>query len=162
MGIASAVGLYFVGAVSTFTTVGILKYARVPKEEEREYPCKPKPLVEVDQEAKPQEKASRDNLNPPKKIAPISGLFGKIDNDVESEYSPQEQAFVDSFDSYARDAHPIIIKEVIDPRFEKYLRSRLAEDQVQTESNILIEEEQEVKAHGSSNTTDGKGPSIGS
>lgn len=155
VGIASAVGLYFVGAVATFSTVAILKYARVPKEDDEEpgFSWKPRPL-DVIEESPRQE-------HPPSSQDAISGLFGKR---VISGFDPQNNAFLehDIIESYSKD-HPIIIKEVMDPRIEKYLQSRLrldkeearvVEDTQEIESKktkVLIEEEQEVISH---NVTD--------
>jgi len=93
-----------------------------------------------------------------------SGLFGKR-GDMGYDYNAENDAsYVDQYalyDRYSRDIHPIIIKEIIDPRFERYLGlvSRLGDDDAdgtaaaddrrggrptESPSNVLIEEEQAV------------------
>lgn len=145
VGIASAVGLYFSGAVATFATVAILKYARLPKYETQRSSSvwEPKALVvENDHEHHVPPHVVRtqapQHLHDPRNDEYISGLFGK-------------SSFVDhdKIEKYSADSNrPIIIKEVIDPRFEHYLRSRLGmtpvEGEAPRESKVLIEEEQAV------------------
>ena len=159
VGIASAVGLYFSGAVATFATVAILKYARLPKYEVQRTSSsssvwEPKALViENDREhdhppqAPPRHRPDV-HLYDPRKNEYISGLFG--------DPTTQNGSIVDHniLERYSSDNRPIIIKEVIDPRFEQYLRSRLGMDSsevvvgeaevAQRESKVLIEEEQAV------------------
>ena len=158
VGIASAVGLYFSGAVATFATVAILKYARLPKYEVQRTSSssvwEPKALVvEKDHEHnRPPQAPPRQrpdvHLYDPRKDEYISGLFG--------DPTTQNGSIVDHniLERYSADNRPIIIKEVIDPRFEQYLRSRLGMDSsevvvgeaevAQRESKVLIEEEQAV------------------
>jgi putative Mg2+ transporter-C (MgtC) family protein len=161
VGIASAVGLYFSGAVATFATVAILKYARLPKYEVQRTSSssssssvwEPKALVvEKDHEHnRPPQAPPRQrpvHLYDPRKDEYISGLFG--------DPTTQNGSIVDHniLERYSAVNRPIIIKEVIDPRFEQYLRSRLGMDSsevvvgeaevAQRESKVLIEEEQAV------------------
>jgi len=175
VGIASAVGLYFVGAVATFSTVAILKYARLPKEEDEEdekeigFSWEPRALDVVDhhrrEDTRPRRRRSPQEYN--RQDADVSGLFGKH---VLSGYDPHQDAFVDhdivesyhSKDYHPR--HPVIIKDVVDPRFERYLRSRFRrtdtftkddtvgqqreqQHQLPRESKVSIEEEQEVVSY---------------
>lgn len=160
VGIASAVGLYFVGAVATFSTVAILKYARLPKEEDEPgFSWGPRPLdvVQDHEETRPR-RSPQEYASSPAKQDTVSGLFGKH---VLSGYDPHQDAFVDHdvYENYSKDPHPVIIKEVIDPRFEQYLQSRFRmdagkgnivdqrEQQLQRESKVSIEEEQEVVSY---------------
>ena len=87
----------------------------------------------------------------------LNGLFGKT---VISDFDPQHQAFVDH-DLNEEEDHPVILKEVLDRRFEQYLQSRLGSDEggvlgqqnlLKETAKVLIEEEQEVIS--SNNTTD--------
>lgn len=154
VGIASAVGLYFSGAVATFATVAILKYARLPKDEVKRSSTstswEPKALVvEKDHEhdyppqAPPRQRLEY-HLHDPRNEEYISGLFGKT----------QKGSFLDhnTLERYSAENRSIIIKEVIDPRFEQYLRNRLGMTSelveeggyVPVENKVLIEEEQSV------------------
>mmetsp|Transcript_33208 Transcript_33208/g.61143 ORF Transcript_33208/g.61143 Transcript_33208/m.61143 type:complete len:472 (-) Transcript_33208:185-1600(-) len=159
VGIASAVGLYFVGAVATFSTVAILKYARVPKEEDGKegpgFPWQPRPLDVVDH-PHGHRQSSRQEYSPTKHDA-IYGLFGK--NQFVDGYDPHVNAFVNQgiMESDSKDIHPVILKEVLDRRFEQYLESRLGtekegerahdEKELHRVSKVLIEEEQEIVSH---------------
>jgi len=157
VGVASGAGLYLVGAVSTFSTVAILKYARLPKEDDHEpgFDWKPRPLDVVEDS-----QDQRSSRAAPTEQGALSGMFEKR---VISGYDPETNAFIDHdiFESYAKDHGPIIIKEVFDPRFEQYLKSHsmnkesdaLDEPQLQRKSKVLIEEEQEVIAY---DVTDGE------
>ena len=159
VGIASAVGLYFSGAVATFATVAILKYARLPKYEVQRTSSssvwEPKALVvEKDHEPDrpPPQALPRHRpdvqLYDPRKDEYISGLFGNP--------TTHNGSIVDHniLERYSADNRPIIIKEIIDPRFEQYLRSRLGmnssevvvgeAESAQREPKVLIEEEQAV------------------
>lgn len=156
VGIASAVGLYFSGAVATFATVAILKYARLPKDEVKRSSTstswEPKALViERDHEhgyppQAPPRQRLEDHLYDPRNEEYISGLFGKY------EPTTQNNSFKNTLETYSAENRPIIIKEVIDPRFEQYLRSRLGMNSelveegtyVPGENKVLIEEEQAV------------------
>ena len=122
VGIASAVGLYFVGTVAFFSTVTILKYGRVPKEEEPDFSWKPRPLDVVDHHDSQPWSSSRKHSSIEQDA--ISGLFGKH---VGTGYDPQENAFVDQdiIESYSKGPHTIILKEVIDPWFEQYLQNSM-------------------------------------
>lgn len=150
VGIASAVGLYFSGAVATFATVAILKYARVPKYEVQRSSSSSSSSSVWEPKALVVEKDDEHHVPPHVRTQPpqrrhdprndeyISGLFGKssfVDHDIIEKYSADSN-------------RPIIIKEVIDPRFEHYLRSRLGmipvEGEAPRESKVLIEEEQAV------------------
>lgn len=145
VGIASAVGLYFVGAVATFSTVAILKYARMPKDDAGPgFSEDPKPLdvVGADDESRNQPRP-----HSPNRREAISGLFGK--RDVTSVYSPHENAFVDE---------PVLLKEIIDPRVEKYVQKKIGDAiqrQMDRERRILIEEEQEIISY-TANITESK------
>lgn len=64
-GVASAVGLYYVSAVSTLATVLILRYARLPhSDDEPGFSWSARPLEEVEE--------SKETFEAPKS----SGLFG--------------------------------------------------------------------------------------
>jgi len=154
VGIASAVGLYFVGAVSTFSTVAILKYAKVPKEDDEPgFDWKPKPL-DIVEDSQPRSSSSQ-KYSPPAS-SHQDALSGPLRTRVVSGYDPEENAFVDHeiVEGYSKGPHPIIIKEVFDPRFEQYLQSQFGtnkegtlhhqEPQREPKSKVLIEEEQEV------------------
>eukprot|EP00581_Thalassiosira_minuscula_P030333 CAMPEP_0183777648 /NCGR_PEP_ID=MMETSP0739-20130205/49518_1 /TAXON_ID=385413 /ORGANISM="Thalassiosira miniscula, Strain CCMP1093" /LENGTH=256 /DNA_ID=CAMNT_0026019827 /DNA_START=822 /DNA_END=1592 /DNA_ORIENTATION=- len=152
VGIASAVGLYFVGAVATFATVAILKYARVSREEEPGFLWEPRPLDIVDHNDN--KRVTSDKPSSTKHHDAISGLFGK--HDITGQQGPRETSYADNtmIESYYKDLSPIIIKEVIDPQLEKYIQTRLAigkdgghklhDNEEHVESQVLIEEEQEV------------------
>ena len=146
VGIASATGMYSVAAFATFSTVAILKYARVPSKEEEpaNFEFKPKELEVVDDEdtdvGHRGTRSIRQEYTKKKHQEPISGLFGV------SGYDPESQAFVD----------------LIDPKYESKILSKLGitKDDVVREvaahrnskkSNVLIEEEQEVIAYNATN-----------
>jgi len=155
VGIASATGMYSVAAFATFSTVAILKYARVPsKEEELDFEFKPRQLEVVDDEdtdvGHRGTRSIRQEYTKKKHQEPISGFFG-------SGYDPDSQAFVD----HEILPPPSILKDVLaDPKYESKILSKLGitKDDVVREvaavhrkSNVLIEEEQEVIAY---NATD--------
>jgi len=158
VGIASATGMYSVAAFATFSTVAILKYARVPSKEEEpaNFEFKPRQLEVVDDEDIDGHRGTRSirqEYTKRKHQEPISGLFG-------SGYDPESQAFVD----HEILPEPSIFKDVlIDPKYESKVLSKLGitKDDVVREvaaahrnskkSNVLIEEEQEVIAY---NATD--------
>eukprot|EP00569_Conticribra_weissflogii_P000639 CAMPEP_0171353304 /NCGR_PEP_ID=MMETSP0878-20121228/43767_1 /TAXON_ID=67004 /ORGANISM="Thalassiosira weissflogii, Strain CCMP1336" /LENGTH=251 /DNA_ID=CAMNT_0011859193 /DNA_START=1127 /DNA_END=1882 /DNA_ORIENTATION=- len=151
VGVASAVGLYFVGAMASLATVGILKFAKVPKEEEEPgFSWAPKPLDVVDDVAN----EHKINLNS-RREDDMSGLFGKYFHSQNFDLSNQEY-----FSKYSSDRPPIIIKEVIDPRFERFLRKQFdwttTQDEIEKQDNpksssVLIEEEQQVVSNSSEN-----------
>mmetsp|Transcript_9913 Transcript_9913/g.21992 ORF Transcript_9913/g.21992 Transcript_9913/m.21992 type:complete len:231 (-) Transcript_9913:415-1107(-) len=129
VGVSSAVGMYFVALAASLSTVAILKFARVPKEEDPPFVWKPRPLDVVD--------GSREYGN-------LSGLFGKS----YEQYSSQEKRSHD-----AKRHERVILSQAIDPHLEQYLQSKSKIDQDEVisverpslrESKVLIEEEQEV------------------
>ena len=151
VGIASATGMYSVAAFATFSTVAILKYARVPSKEEEpaNFDFKPRELEVIDDEdsnvGHRGTRSIRQDYNKKKHQEPISGLFG-------SGYDPESQAFVD----HEILPQPSLFKDVIiDPKYESKILSKLGitKDDVVREvaahrnskkSSVLIEEEQEV------------------
>mmetsp|Transcript_3325 Transcript_3325/g.6081 ORF Transcript_3325/g.6081 Transcript_3325/m.6081 type:complete len:96 (+) Transcript_3325:1-288(+) len=85
----------------------------------------------------------------------MSGLFGKYFHSQNFDLSNQEY-----FSKYSSDRPPIIIKEVIDPRFERFLRKQFdwttTQDEIEKQDNpksssVLIEEEQQVVSNSSEN-----------
>ncbi|KAL7472985.1 hypothetical protein ACHAXS_013364 [Conticribra weissflogii] len=150
VGVASAVGLYFVGAIASLATVGILKFAKVPKEEEEPgFSWAPKPLDVVDDIVN--EHSTDSNAL---RGVDMTGLFGKYSQSQDFNLSNQ-----DYFSKYPIDRPPIIIKEIVDPRFERYLRKQFesnTNDAVEKQgspkvSSVLIEEEQQVVTNTSKN-----------
>ena len=165
VGVASAVGLYFVGAVASLSTVAILKYAKVPKEDELGPSWRPRPLAVV--EENDNQRKGYDVHGADGKQTNPSGLFGKSYEMFSGRQSNGHNIKEDDFENnrgliarYAESHRPIIVKEVIDPHLEEYLRNRLmsttggflGQDQPVRESKVLIEEEQQVLS--TNNNTD--------
>jgi putative Mg2+ transporter-C (MgtC) family protein len=164
VGVASGAGLYYVAAVATFATTAILKYARVPKDRHEDHDnnddgpgfsrmstALTKSNDRVDDDggrSRPHRGERAQERLTRRDEGSISGLFGKKDAVVN--YNPENNAYVDQdavYDRYSKDIHPIIIKEIKDPRFEKYLGllSRLGDNaEGVVASDVLIEEEQAV------------------
>ena len=142
-GVASGAGLYGVAAATTFATVAILGYApRGPEDGEGDVVVDERrrrtrtALVEAGGDrllddgggrsrprrrelARERRSTGRDQGSVP------SGLFGKQGDNMGNDYNAENNAsYVDQYglyDRYSRDIHPIIIKEIIDPRFKCYL-----------------------------------------
>lgn len=164
VGVASGAGLYYVAAVATFATTAILKYARVPKDRHEDHDddddgpgfsrrstALTKSNDRVDDDggrSRPHRGERAQERLTRRDEGSISGLFGK--KDAVGNYNPENNAYVDQdavYDRYSKDIHPIIIKGINDPRFEKYLgllsrQGDNAEGVVATD--VLIEEEQAV------------------
>mmetsp|Transcript_12263 Transcript_12263/g.27965 ORF Transcript_12263/g.27965 Transcript_12263/m.27965 type:complete len:413 (+) Transcript_12263:278-1516(+) len=126
VGVASAVGLYCVSTTATFATICVLKYARVPKQEEEPRFPKPRPLDIInDEDRRPLSATARTR-------ASVDGLFGRdYSNSRTIEPYPTSKKSL---------PQPQEIPSVLlDPRLEHVL-SRLLQD----EPPIRIEEEQVV------------------
>jgi putative Mg2+ transporter-C (MgtC) family protein len=176
-GVASGAGLYGVAAATTLATVAILGYApRGPEDGEGDVVVDERrrrtrtALVDAGGDRLLDDGGGRSRQRRKRRStgrdqgSVASGLFGKR-GDMGNDYKAENNAsYVDQYalyDRYSRDIHPIIIKEIIDPRFERYLGlvSRLGDNDAdgiaaaddrrrgrpaESSSNVLLEEEQAV------------------
>ena len=145
VGVASAVGLYFVGGVASLATVVILKFAKVPNEDKPGFSWQPKPLDVVEDEHGKAYTNQKPNIASVERDD-LSGLFSKSHGSSSGIRSPEQDILARYYSGHP----PIIIKEIVDPRFEQYLRSQLGNNdgainkESPRASQPLIEEEQQV------------------